>query len=49
MTRKRGVVVQLEADANRMDRIDRIKRKNHCFFFILFILSIPVNFFFASN
>jgi hypothetical protein len=43
------VMVQFEADSNRMDRIGRIKRKNYCCFFILFILSIPVNFFFPSN
>ena len=32
-----------------MDRIDRIRKRRDCLFFILFILSIPVNSFFAAN
>jgi hypothetical protein len=37
-----GVVVQLERKEgiNRMDRMNRIKKENQSFFFILFILSI---------
>jgi hypothetical protein len=34
----------MEADSNRMDRTNRIKKKVLSFF-IPFILSIPVNFF----